>query len=85
MPPNTIYTTPICPYCIAAKKLLNEKELNYNEIDVSGNADFRAEMSKKAEGQTSVPQIWVGDIHIGGCDDLYALERNGKFDQLLKN
>ncbi len=85
MPPITIYTTPICPYCIAAKKLLNEKELNYNEIDVSGNADLRAEMSKKAEGQTSVPQIWVGDIHIGGCDDLYALERNGKFDQLLKN
>ncbi len=77
-----IYTTAWCPYCIRAKALLDKKGVAYEEIGVDGKPDLRAEMSRKA-GHTSVPQIWIGSTHVGGCDDLYALERAGKLDALL--
>ena len=77
-----IYTTAWCPYCIRAKALLDKKGVAYEEIGVDGKPDLRAEMSRKA-GRTSVPQIWIGSAHVGGCDDLYALERAGKLDALL--
>ncbi|CDF86732.1 glutaredoxin 3 [Pseudomonas sp. QL9] len=77
-----IYTTAWCPFCIRAKALLDKKGVAYQEIGVDGQPDLRAEMSRKA-GRTSVPQIWIGSTHVGGCDDLYALERAGKLDTLL--
>jgi glutaredoxin 3 len=78
-----IYTTPWCPYCIRAKQLLERKGVAYEEIGVERDAALRAEMTRKA-GRTSVPQIWIGSTHVGGCDDLFALERAGKLDALLK-
>jgi len=79
----TIYTTPICPYCSRAKALLNKKGAPFEEVDVFMDADARAEMESKAEGRRSVPQIFIGETHVGGCDDLYALESQGKLDPLL--
>lgn len=78
-----IYSSDWCPYCIRAKQLLAHKGVAFDEIKVDGKPDLRAEMTRKAR-QTSVPQIWIGDTHVGGCDDLYALERAGKLDALLK-
>ncbi len=78
-----IYTTPICPYCVRAKSLLKKKGAPYEEIDVFMDCDARAEMESKANGRRSVPQIFIGETHIGGCDDLYALERAGELDPLL--
>jgi glutaredoxin 3 len=83
MQPVVIYSSDWCPYCIRAKQLLAHKGVAFNEIKVDGKPDVRAEMTRKAR-QTSVPQIWIGDTHVGGCDDLYALERAGKLDALLK-
>ncbi|ACS41226.1 MULTISPECIES: glutaredoxin 3 [Methylorubrum] len=83
MQPVTIYTTAWCPYCSAAKSLLREKGVSFNEIDVEKTAGSRATMVQRAGGRTSVPQIFVGDRHVGGCDDLYALERAGDLDPLL--
>ncbi|MBP8237630.1 MAG: glutaredoxin 3 [Pseudomonas sp.] len=83
MQPVVIYSSDWCPYCIRAKQLLTHKGVAFNEIKVDGQPDARAEMTRKA-GRTSVPQIWIGDRHVGGCDDLYALERAGKLDALLK-
>lgn len=83
MQPVTIYTTAWCPYCSAAKSLLREKGAAFNEIDVEKTAGARAAMVQRAGGRTSVPQIFVGDRHVGGCDDLYALERAGGLDPLL--
>lgn len=80
----TIYTTQTCPYCHAAKDLLLQKNITFEEIDVSGNPDLRGQMSKKADGRTSVPQIFFNEEHIGGCDDLYALENQGQLDSRLK-
>ena len=77
-----IYTTQFCPYCIRAKTLLKEKGVNFNEIKVDNKPQLRAEMMKKS-GQRTVPQIWIADRHIGGCDDLYALERSNTLDALL--
>jgi len=79
----TIYTTPICPYCVRAKALLKKKGASFDEIDVFMDADARAEMEEKSEGRRSVPQIFIGEKHVGGCDDLYALESEGKLDPLL--
>ncbi|MET0259170.1 MAG: glutaredoxin 3 [Methylobacterium sp.] len=79
----TLYTTAWCPYCSAAKSLLKEKGVAFTEIDVEKTAGARATMSQRAGGRTSVPQIFVGDTHVGGCDDLYALERSGGLDPLL--
>lgn len=78
-----IYTSSWCPYCIRAKQLLTEKGCKFNEITVDGKPDVRAEMNENA-GCNSVPQIWINDQHIGGCDDLIALEQSGKLDELLK-
>jgi glutaredoxin 3 len=78
-----IYTTFMCPYCSRAKALLEKKGLNYNEIDVSYDAAKREEMTQKAGGRRTVPQIWINGTHVGGSDDLYALEREGKLDALL--
>lgn len=78
-----IYTTFMCPYCARAKALLEKKGQSYNEIDVSYDAAKREEMTHKAGGRRTVPQIWINGTHVGGCDDLYALEREGKLDPLL--
>ncbi|MCP1549168.1 MULTISPECIES: glutaredoxin 3 [Methylorubrum] len=83
MQPVTIYTTAWCPYCSAAKSLLREKGVSFSEVDVEKTAGARATMVQRAGGRTSVPQIFVGDRHVGGCDDLYALERAGDLDPLL--
>jgi glutaredoxin 3 len=80
----TIYTTPICPYCVRAKQLLKKKGAAFDEIDVFMDADARQEMEDKAQGRRTVPQIFIGDKHVGGCDDLYALESQGQLDPLLK-
>jgi len=79
----TIYTTSMCPYCHMAKELLSDKGVPYEEIDVTGRYDMRQRMTELAGGRTTVPQIWIGDTHVGGCDDLYALERAGRLDPLL--
>jgi glutaredoxin 3 len=78
-----IYTTKICPYCVKAKMLLTKKGASYQEIDASDDA-IRAEMINLAGGRKTVPQIFINDQHIGGCDDLYELDETGKLDQLLK-
>jgi glutaredoxin 3 len=83
MPKVVIYTTPFCPYCLMAKRLLAKKGVAFDEIDVSGDYALRAEMTAKAGGRRTVPQIWIGDTHVGGSDDLYELERQGKLDTLL--
>ncbi|MBD8905459.1 glutaredoxin 3 [Methylorubrum zatmanii] len=83
MQPVTIYTTAWCPYCSAAKTLLRDKGVTFTEIDVEKTAGARATMVQRAGGRTSVPQIFVGDKHVGGCDDLYALDRAGGLDPLL--
>lgn len=77
-----VYFSDYCPYCMRAKQLLQSKQVAFDEIKVDGKPAVRAEMVQKA-GRTSVPQIWIGTKHIGGCDDLYALERAGKLDALL--
>ncbi|MBY0281251.1 MAG: glutaredoxin 3 [Alphaproteobacteria bacterium] len=78
-----IYTTTTCPYCVRAKKLLDQKDCVYTEIDVSFDAELRKSMTEKAGGRTSVPQIFINGAHIGGCDDLYALNKAGNLDPLL--
>ncbi len=82
MKPVLIYTSALCGYCMRAKQLLQRKGVAFDEISVDGKPDVRAEMVRKA-GKTSVPQIWIGSAHVGGCDDLHALERAGKLDALL--
>ncbi len=84
MPPVTIYTTPGCPYCRRAKVLLTRKEVAYEEIDVSDPA-LRRVMIERARGRYTVPQIFIGLEHIGGCDELYALDAKGDLDPLLQN
>lgn len=83
MPPIDIYTTRFCPYCRSAKALLDRKGAAYKEIDVSGDAGLRDAMIERARGRSTVPQIFVGKVHVGGSDDLHALERAGKLDPLL--
>ena len=78
-----IYTTPICPYCIRAKRLLDKKQVAYEEIDLWQTPDRRAEMLQRASGRTSVPQIFIDGQGIGGSDDLHALDAAGKLDPLL--
>lgn len=78
----TIYSSNYCPFCIRAKQLLGSKGLSYNEIIVDGKPKVRADMARLA-GRTSVPQIWIDDTHVGGCDDLIALDRSGKLDKML--
>jgi glutaredoxin 3 len=83
MQPVEIYTTPTCGYCAAAKSLLTRKGIPYTEIDVSRDPALRALMTDRAGGRRTVPQIFVGPTHVGGCDDLYALEQAGRLDRLL--
>ena len=83
MPKITIYTTPICPYCVRAKSLLKKKGATYEEIDVFMDAKARTEMEEKSGGARTVPQIFIDDTHVGGSDDLYALDHAGKLDALL--
>ncbi len=82
MKPVIVYSSDYCPYCMRAKYLLQSKGVAFQEIKVDGKPQVRAEMTQKA-GRTSVPQIWIGSTHVGGCDELYALERAGKLDALL--
>ncbi len=78
-----IYTTKICPYCVRAKSLLDSKGAKYTEIDVSHDEALRDKMVTRAGGKRSVPQIFIGETHVGGCDDLYALNAGGKLEALL--
>ncbi len=77
-----IYTTKICPYCVRAKALLDRKGAKYEEISVEDDKE-REKMIIKASGRRTVPQIFIGDFHVGGCDDLHALDAQGKLDKLL--
>ena len=83
MPAVTIYTKAWCPYCDAAKDLLRSKDIVFEEISVDGDLQGQNAMAERANGRRTVPQIFIGDTHVGGCDDLYALERAGKLDPLL--
>jgi glutaredoxin 3 len=83
MQPVEIYTSPLCGFCHAAKRLLTQKGIAFSEVDVMVNPDRKPEMIQRANGGRTVPQIFVGDVHVGGCDDLFALERAGKLDALL--
>jgi glutaredoxin 3 len=82
LPPIVIYTKSSCPYCHAAKALLKAKNAPFEEISVDGDYAAQAAMAKKA-GRSTVPQIWIGATHVGGCDDLHGLESAGRLDTLL--
>jgi glutaredoxin 3 len=85
MEPNVeIYTWSLCPFCIRAKALLNKKGVDFTEYCIDGDEAARADMAKRAKGRRSLPQIFINDQHIGGCDDIYALEAQGKLDALLE-
>jgi glutaredoxin 3 len=83
MPPVEIFTTRWCPFCHAAKALLTRKGVAFSEVDVTGDWDGRKKMIERANGRTTVPQIFIGKTHVGGSDELHALERAGKLDSLL--
>jgi len=78
-----IYTTRYCPYCHMAKELLTRKGVSFREIDVTADREMRQAMTERANGASTVPQIFIGATHVGGCDDLYALDDAGKLDPLL--
>ncbi|WP_037313141.1 glutaredoxin 3 [Ruegeria halocynthiae] len=83
MKPVEIYTSPLCGFCHAAKRLLKQKGVEFKEVDVLIHPKRKPEMIKRAGGKRTVPQIFVGATHVGGCDELYELERQGKLDRLL--
>jgi glutaredoxin 3 len=83
LPKIEIYTTTICPFCHAAKKLLKEKGASFSEISLTKEPHLRDRMVERASGGRTVPQIFIDDTHIGGCDDLYALDAKGGLDPLL--
>jgi glutaredoxin 3 len=83
MKPVEIYTSPLCGYCHAAKRLLNQKGVSFSEVNVLEHPERKAEMIQRANGGRTVPQIFIGETHVGGCDDLFALEQAGKLDPLL--
>lgn len=83
MPQIDVYTTPYCPYCLAAKRLLAKKAVLINEIDVSRDPALRQAMTARAGGRRTVPQIFIGALHIGGSDELHALDHAGRLDPLL--
>lgn len=80
----TIYTKEYCPYCVRAKALLNQKGVVFHEIKIDAQPELRPEMIAKAGGRSTVPQIFINDQHIGGCDDLHALDAQGRLDALLQ-
>jgi glutaredoxin 3 len=79
----TVYTKPLCPYCVRAISLLKKKGAHINEISAAFDNEKRAEMMQRSNGARTYPQIFIGDIHVGGCDELYALEAAGKLDPLF--
>ncbi|WP_188910864.1 glutaredoxin 3 [Aureimonas endophytica] len=79
----TIYTRALCGYCARAKQLLEKKGVAFEEKDATFSPDLRAEMTQRARGRTTFPQIFIGERHVGGCDDLYALDQAGELDPLL--
>ena len=79
----TIYTKSTCPFCVRAKGLLAKKNASFTEIEISGKDDLRSQMIEKSGGKSTVPQIFIDDKHIGGCDDLFALNAQGGLDPLL--
>ena len=79
-----IYTTPYCPFCVRAKRLLERKGVGYEEIDVAGDDEARAALAERT-GRRTVPQIFIGEMHVGGSDELYALEQEGKLDPMLQS
>jgi len=83
MPPIVVYTAPYCSYCISAKALLRRKGVEFTEVNVAGAPDRRAEMVERASGLTTVPQIFIGPNHVGGSDELHALDGVGELDSLL--
>ncbi|MGJ8627231.1 MAG: glutaredoxin 3 [Sulfitobacter sp.] len=83
MKPVEIYTSPLCGFCHAAKRLLTQKGVSFSEVNVLAQPGRKAEMIKRANGSRTVPQIFIGDVHVGGSDELHALERAGKLDTLL--
>ena len=83
MPLIEIYTKTFCPYCWRAKHLLDSKGVEYQEIGVDLGGELRQQMIQRANGRTTVPQIFIGERHIGGCDDLMALDRDGRLDELI--
>lgn len=85
MPAITIYSTPYCPYCSAAKQLLDRKGAAYSEIDVSRDPGLRSKMMDRSGGRRTVPQIFIGETHVGGYDDMAALDRKGGLDPLLNS
>lgn len=84
MPKVKIYTTAYCPYCFSAKRLLSKKGVTFEEVDLSNDPAGRRELVAKAAGRTTVPQIWIDALHVGGSDDLYELEATGELDRLLE-
>ncbi len=78
-----MYATAYCPYCMRARQLLQSKSVAWHEVDVGAQPHRRHEMTEKSGGQRTVPQIWIGNRHIGGCDELHALDRRGELDALL--
>lgn len=85
MKPVQVYTTNYCPYCVRAKALLEKKGIAFEEIDLTHDDAGRMTLVEKSGGRKTVPQIFIGDYHVGGCDDLYALDLDGKLDGLLKD
>ena len=81
-PPIVIYSSQYCPFCFRAKAILQQKGVSFSEINVDGNPQLRQEMTEKA-GRHTVPQIWIGERHVGGCDELMALQSTGELDVLL--
>ncbi len=79
----TIYTKAYCPYCVRAKALLGQKGVQFDEIKIDEQPELRPAMIERANGRTTVPQIFIGDIHVGGCDDLFALENAGTLNSML--
>ena len=78
-----LYTSPLCGFCHSAKRLLSQKGVSFSEINILAQPDRKGEMIKRANGGRTVPPIFIGDTHVGGCDDLFALDRAGKLDKLL--
>lgn len=79
-----VYTWRTCPFCIRAKALLARKGVDFTEYTIDGDEDARDKMAQRANGKRSVPQIFINDVHVGGCDDIHALDAKGKLDELLK-
>ena len=84
MPDVVMYSTRFCPYCVRARMLLDSKGASYTDIRVDQQPELRGQMIQRSGGRTSVPQIFIRATHVGGCDDMYALEQQGKLDNLLE-